>query len=180
MTAIKTTAEIKKELSLIKVAGQKLDDRIHAAACDVADHMAKHNDVTLVNALYLCLPRGARASAMAEWILGCMAVVANTGPTKKEVPFVYSKEKKTDPELARATPWYEMKKDPTPDMLFDFRKAMAAVLKKAQKSGVVMGATPEQMVALATMAGMSEADIVGIRTAKDKAEADAILAQTAE
>lgn len=169
---IKTAKQIEKELTLIKVAGQKLDERIQAAAVDVADHMAQHCDVTLVNKLYQCLGKGHRAAAMTEWILAFMAVVPNTGADKKDVPFLFSRDKTTDPEGARAKPWYDCKKDPAPDDVFDFQKAVKQLLAKAGKSSVVMGATKEAMEALAVAGGLSAADVPStLAYAKDKAEA---------
>lgn len=175
---IKTTAAITKELNLIKLAAGKLDERIKDCAIDVVAHMAVHSDVTLVNRLYTSLGKGHRASAMAEWILGCMAVVANTAPNKKDVPFIFSKEKTTNMEVALAKPWYDMKKDPTPDMMFDFQKAVKQLLAKAGNAGVVLGTTPEALTALAVAGGFTAADVPSTLVyAKDKAEGDKIVAE---
>ena len=160
MTAFRTDINaLNKEIAAIAVAGKKLDMRIQEAGVAVAHHFEKNKDTGLVNRLYLALPMGARKTAMASWIMAHMAVVPNMGPTKKEQPFLYSKDKHTDPAAAEGDMWYEHKPDQTPDMVFDLQKAIKGLLAKAGKASEWKGGDRSTLIAMAAAVGIPETDV---------------------
>jgi hypothetical protein len=165
------TASIRKEIDGIKVAGAKLDERIQVCAVAVVEHFAKHNDTGLVNRLYLALPKGARKTAMASWMMAYMAVTPNTdAKTKAEQPFRYSKDKTTNPEAAANDMWYDHKPDPSVDMVFDLQKAVKALLIKAGKAGKWEHGNRDTLVALAAAVSIPESDVPSKPFEAEKAE----------
>lgn len=136
MELIKTAALINKEITSIKAAGKKLDDRIQLAGLSVLNHVEEHGDVTVVNALFLALPQGARAKALAEWLLA-FGKLAKNGDKKaaKAAPFVYDKGRSTDLTGAVEQPWFKFaKKDDTVESAFDFQASLKALLDRAAKA----------------------------------------------
>lgn len=137
------TAQIERNIAFIAKAGAKLDKLIQNTAEAVMLHSHQHREVSLVNKLYLALSKGARHAAMTEWLMTFAPVVANTDDaTKGERPFVFNEDKcKADAELielagkASSMPWYEMKKSPQPDEVFDVLAALKAIVRKAGKAG---------------------------------------------
>lgn len=145
MTAIKTalivgTAEINKAIDSIVNRGKKLDDSIQLAGLSILAHTEQHGDITLMNRLLVAFPKGSRRNAFAEWALAHGKYQVNTGADKKEVPFLYCKEKVTKLEQAEAKAWTEFKPEQDLDQVFDFAKALAALLNKADKAKNLEGA----------------------------------------
>lgn len=155
------TAKITK----MATSAAKLDTMILEVSQDVARHYHMHKDVGMVNKLYLALGKGARHAAMAEWMLAFLAVKPNTGKNKAEMPFVTDKHpngewaRETNLEGALAHPWHDFKKSPTPDNLFDFKKAIKVLVNKYNNAETVTGVTPDQMAMLAEMGGLSKNDV---------------------
>ena len=169
MNKFSDIASLNKELASIKAAGAKLDSRIQDAAVSVLCHFAKNQDNGLVNRLYMALPAGARKTAMTSWLLAHCAVVANKDKaTKNEQPFVYAKNKTTNPEAGAADPWYKHKADKAPDEVFDLQKAVKALLAKAAKAPGVKGGDADTLKALAAAVRIPESDVPTL--AKPKAE----------
>ena len=165
------TVSIRKEIDGIKLAGAKLDERIQTCAVAVVNHFAQHKDTGLVNRLYLALPRGARKTAMASWMLAYMAVVPNTDQaTKAENPFKYSKDKVTKPEAAAEDMWYNHKPDATPDQVFDLQKAVKALMIKAGKSARWEHGDRDTLLALAAAVKLPESDVPSKPFEAEKAE----------
>lgn len=170
MNKFSDLASLNKELASIKAAGAKLDKRIQDAAVSVLYHFSVHKDNGLVNRLYRALPAGARKAAMTSWLLTHCAVVANTDKaTKNEQPFVYAKDKATNPEAGAADPWYNHKADKAPDEIFDLQKAVKALLAKAARAPGVKGGDAETLKALAAAVRIPESDVPTL--AKPKTEA---------
>lgn len=137
------TIQIERNIAFIAKAGAKLDKLIQSTAEAVMLHSHQHREVSLVCKLYNALPKGARHVAMAEWMMAFCPVVANTDDsTKGERPFVFNDDKcKAGDDLvslaaaAGGSPWFEMRKSPTPDEVFDVKAAIMALLRKAKKAG---------------------------------------------
>lgn len=156
----KDTATIDKEIKAIATMGAKLDARIQACGVDVLEHFGKHKDNGLVNRLYLALPKGARKTAMASWLLAYGALQANTDPkTKNEQPFVYDAKKSTDPLKAAQDPWYDHKPDKSPDEIFDLQKAIKMVIAKAGKATSMKGGDVNTLKALARAVNIPEKEL---------------------
>lgn len=160
---MKTSQEIDKSIAQIKTSGTKLDKLIQDTGVDVLTHFAEHKDTGLVNRLYLAMPAGSRKTALASWLMTHCAVIANAdAKTKKEQPFLYAKDKATNPTAGAQDPWYNHKPDAAPDQVFDLQKAVKALLVKAQKA-----TTKEHMDAdataklreLAVACGIPESDV---------------------
>lgn len=135
MKLFEGAAAINKEIGLIKTAGKKLDERIQVAGVSVIQHCGLHNDVTVVNNLFLAMPAGARKKALAEWLLKFGNVAANTDKaSSKTAPFVYAKDRQANVEGAIAEPWYDFAPEPAVATMFDFQAMLASLLKKAEKA----------------------------------------------
>jgi len=168
---MKSLDQVNKQIKFIAKAGAKLDAFIQETAEQVAAHFEVNKDNGLVNRLYLALPKGARKSAMTEWLLTFLAVEANMSPsTMKDQPFVYCREKETDVEGAKLIKWFDCKPDPKPSAVFDFQKFVKAALKKYGEAETT-NMTPEQAHALAALAGVADSD-VPTRPSKMKEEAN--------
>ncbi|APU00333.1 hypothetical protein HOR55_gp46 [Ralstonia phage RS-PII-1] len=130
--------QLDKAITSIAKRGAQLDKDIQTAALSALKLLADHGGVEWINKLYLAMPNGSRRSSLAQWFIAFGACVANTDDaTKRERPFVYAKDKTTDLEGAAAVQWYDMKKEPEPDEVFDIQKALASILAKAKKAGKV-------------------------------------------
>lgn len=160
---MKTLAEINKAIASITTSGAKLDKLIQTTAVAVLEHFAEHKDTGLVNRLYLAMPKGSRSTALASWLLAYCAVVPNTVPaTKKEQPFAYAKDKKTDPVAGAQDMWYDHKPEKAVDEVFDLQKAIRGVLAKAAKAKTLTHASDAEWGALKAAAiamGIPESDV---------------------
>lgn len=146
MEIMTNKADIVAGIASIQKRGQKLDADIQGLALATANHAHLHGDVTLLNDLFKALSRGARHSAMTAWLLMFAPVVANTDPaSKRDLPFVYEKTKKTaGDELAKlmaegdaeGSQWFDMKPSPMPDEEFDIVAALHVLRHKANKDGI--------------------------------------------
>jgi hypothetical protein len=130
ITLISGAAAISKAVASIKNRGAKLDADIQLAGVSILAHIEQHHNVTLLNDLLLALPKGARKNALAEWAMANGQVKLNEGPTRKDVPFLYAKERITSLDKAWEKPWYDYA--PTPDLIqtFDVQAAVAKILKQ--------------------------------------------------
>lgn len=135
---IENKAELDKAITAWGKAGQKWAQQGHILALSALTHHAKHGDTSLINRVYLAMPKGAKSSAMAEWILAYGALSANTDKeAARTSPFVHDKTKTADLAGAAQTPWTEFKPEPTVLELFDVQKAVHAILTKAAKAQAV-------------------------------------------
>lgn len=121
----------------IATRAKKLDSDVQIVALSAIDHLDKHGDTTFVNRLYLCMGKGARKSALAQWFMAHGKVSANVGDNKREQPFSYDKEKKTNMDAAKATPWYDFAPEPEVDEMFDITAALHRLVQRAAKSDKV-------------------------------------------
>lgn len=137
MKLIEDSGKITAAINAIAKSGNKLDLDIQLVGLSVLNHAELHGDVTLINKLYLALPRGTRKTAMTQWLVAFGKVVANTGDNKKEAPFSYDKTKATDLAGASQTPWFDFAPDKAPDALFDVQAAVASLLRRASKADKV-------------------------------------------
>lgn len=160
MNKFSDLASLNKELASIKAAGAKLDRRVQDAAVSVLYHFAVHKDNGLVNRLYMAMPTGSRKAALTSWLLAHCAVVANKDKaTKNEQPFVYAKDKATNPEAGAADPWYSHKPDKAPSEVFDLQKAVRALLAKAGKAESLKGGDADTLKSIAAAVGIPESDV---------------------
>lgn len=163
---MKTSQQISKQIASIKTAGVKLDAAIQATAVDVLEHYMEHRDTGLVNRLFLAMPKGSRGLALADWLLKFCAVKVNTSKeTKAEQPFVFDKDRVgvMTPEnfdKAKATMWYDLKKEKAVDEVFDVQKAFKAMLRHIERSTKVEH-MPDQatLKAMAKAVGIPESDV---------------------
>lgn len=134
-------SNISKEIGLIKNAGAKLDERIQTAGLSVISHAHQHGDISVVNQLFLALPKGARGKALAEWLLAFGNVQKNMDKASaKLAPFSYAKDRtaKGGEELAKVmtaaadTPWYKFAPEPKVVDMFDFGAALKSLMARAE------------------------------------------------
>lgn len=148
-------AGIEQAISVIKEAGDKLDDVIQQAAVSVVAHVEACGNITLLNRLYLSMPKGSRTNALAAFFLAVGKVkVAPAGKTKAEkeaakaMPFLFDKFGKTDMTKAHATPWFTFKKPAAvgvefgPDALAKALQAMILKIDKAIVAGELSANDP--------------------------------------
>lgn len=170
---MKTMQELDKAIKSIASTGAKLDQLIQTTGVGVLEHFAEHKDTGLVNRLYQALPNGARKTAFASWLLAYCAVSVNMdAATKKDKPFVYAKDKATDPVGAAQDMWYNHKPEKPLDEVFDVQKAVRALLAKAGKAGKLEHGNGDTLKALAKCVGIPESDVPTIPV-KAKAKAAA-------
>lgn len=131
---MRTAKEITASINSIKLAGQKLDDKIQSVALEVLEHIEEHKEASLACKLYQAMPKGARKNALVAWFLEFGAIKVNTGKTKDDIPLVFAKDTATDITGATANPWFNFKKEKAPSEEFDFDKALASLIKKAKKA----------------------------------------------
>lgn len=186
---MKDVKTINKSITSIKTRGAKLDALIQSTALDVLEHFQAHRDTGMVNRLYLALPKGARGTALAQWLLRFVAVKVNTNAaTKKEQPFVFDSSKvaamMAEDTLTRAAAvsWYDLKPTPPLDEVFDVRTAVRSMLRKIETSTKVEHFDHAALAALATAVGIPESDVPtkpGLK-AKNAVTAEADVLATAE
>jgi hypothetical protein len=161
--SVKTLSEINKAIAGIAKSGAKLDKTIQDTGVAVLQHFAEHKDTGLVNRLFLALPKGARKAALAAWLIKFCAVVPNTdAKTKGEQPFVYAKDKATDPVGGAQSPWYEYKPEKPVDQMFDLQVAVRSLMTKMVKAAKVEHSNDEALKALKSLAvatGIPESDV---------------------
>lgn len=109
----------------------------HKLALQALVHLNNTGDIGPCNRLYVAMPKGSKSSAMAAWLMSFAALQPNPDATDKAKPFVYTKDKKCDPEGGAKTPWFEFRPEPTPLEMFDVVPALEAVLAKAKKAATV-------------------------------------------
>lgn len=149
-------AEINAACDQIKQQGKALDEYIQFTAVSVLNHVELHGDVTVVNRLYLSMPKGSRRAALTEFLLANGKIAANSDKSSKaDMPFLYDKKRQTNLDAAQAKPWYEWKPERAPDEVFDLQAALAALLKRAAKAGAV--SDPDALAELETLAARVKA-----------------------
>lgn len=134
--AVKLITDVKAlDAAIVSIGkrGKKLDDDIQLAGLSCIAHTEKCGDIGPVNRLFLALPKGARKNAFAEWALMFGKYVLNEGATRKEMPFLFGKEKVTNMEGAQDKPWFECKPEQDVLTVVDIPGMVAALLKRIQK-----------------------------------------------
>lgn len=135
-------ADFEKAIAAVAASGKKLDKEIQRIGLSALNHNAEHKDPVYVNRLYKALASGHRKTALVQWFLTFGSLVANTDSvSKKELPFLSTKDKTTDLVAATASPWFDFAPDPAPDVVFDVKKAINGILAKIERNtqGVVEG-----------------------------------------
>jgi hypothetical protein len=129
------TAAIKSAILTVQTSGKRLDDLIQTVGLSVLNHVELHGDVTVVNSLYLSMPKGSRSKALAEWLMAHGKVVANTDrKAAKTAPFVFEKSKATKLDAAMQAPWFTFAPEPAVVDMFDFQAALKSLLARAEKA----------------------------------------------
>lgn len=156
----KDISALRKAIKEIGATGAKLDALIQETAVGIIEHHAEHKATVLVNELFLALPKGSRKTAMASWLLAYASVVVNTDAnTKTDRPFVHDSTKADKPEAAAEDMWYNHKPEKAIDETFDLQKAIASVLARAGKAGVLKHGDGDTLKALAKCVGIAESDV---------------------
>lgn len=133
ITLIVGTAELNKAIDSVINRGKKLDDSIQLLGLSLLSHTQEHGDITLMNRLLVSFPKGSRRNAFAEWALKFGKFALNTGADKKDVPFLYAKERTTDMPGAEGIMWTEFKPEQDLDKVFDFNAMLQQLIKKADQ-----------------------------------------------
>lgn len=137
-TALKTvfivgTADLNKAIDSVINRGKKLDDSIQLLGLSLMKHTDDHGDITLMNRMLVSFPKGSRRNAFAEWALKFGKYSLNTGADKKEVPFLFDRDRKTELKLAEEIMWTEFKPEQDLDKVFDFNAMLQQLIKKADQ-----------------------------------------------
>lgn len=136
-TATMNKADIEAAIVSINKRGAKLDQDIHLTALSCAAHHLAHRDYTLLNRLWLAMPKGSRRTALTEWYIQFAGVEVNMDKANSaEKPFIVDAAKKpVDLAGGAAKPWFECKKEKAPDEEFNFEGLLAQLLKRAEAAG---------------------------------------------
>ncbi|QPC44922.1 hypothetical protein HW532_20815 [Kaustia mangrovi] len=59
----------KRAFKSIRDRGASLQRSVHIAACSVLQHLEKHKDVRMVQALFVALPKSYRTNALRDWFM---------------------------------------------------------------------------------------------------------------
>lgn len=136
MKLMTTAAVINKAIDSIERRGKKLDQDIQQAGLSCLNHNQEHGDITLLNRLYLAMPKGSRRNALIEWALKYGKCKLNEDKsTAKDAPLLFNREGSTDLAGANEEPWFNCKPEKDPLEEFDFVAAYNALLRKATKAG---------------------------------------------
>lgn len=134
-----TRADIVKNIKSIASRGAKLDAFIQSTGLAVIQHIGEHGDYSLANEMLAAMPRGSRKLALVEWFITYAKVQVNMDKaTAKERPLVFRKDGVTNLAGATETPWFDCKKEQDPNVAFDVKAKLAALLKQVdskQKAG---------------------------------------------
>lgn len=135
MKLMTAQVDIEKAITSIATRGKNLDNDIQLCALSVLAHLNEHGDPSLLNRLYNALPKGSRKAAMSAWVMTYGKVKPNEQPlTKKESPFLYNKEGETDLDGATSKPWFEFKKDSTPEEVFNLDASLQSLVKRLENA----------------------------------------------
>lgn len=110
-------------------------------------HLEAHQDTDTLNKFLVGFPKGFKRQAMADWLFayGCVKLNPNKD-VQKTHPLVYAKDKVCKIDEAIADPWFNFQPEPEVITEFDFQKALASVIAKAQGKTLKLGdkvLTPE-------------------------------------
>lgn len=127
ITIAKGATAVTAAIAKATKSGKAYELALHTAAVSCLNHVAEHNDPSLLNRLYAELSGITRKQAFAEWCLH----FGNVSYNGKDKMFMYEKGKPAFIEDSVATPFWEFK--PEPEFKpFDLHAAIAALLKKAE------------------------------------------------
>ncbi|BAN92312.1 hypothetical protein X534_gp01 [Ralstonia phage RSB3] len=144
MALISGAAPLTKLIVSIGKRAAKLDQEIHLAAVSVIVHTAKHNDPDISTKLVDAMGKTMRKQALIQWMLAYGAFKLD-----EKGALVYDVKRKeavlADENIAaaEAEPFWDYTPEPK-YVQFDLAKALAALMKKAEKAL----SSPEQDAAL--------------------------------
>lgn len=141
-----TKAQILGQIKTIGTRGAGLDKLIQHTAEAVVAHMAEHKEASLACKLYLAMPKGSRALALAHWFHAYGSVTVNKGDDSKAIPFKFNMEGTIKLEDGKKKAWYDCKKErELKDEDFDLDAklyALQAYIRKSQEAGRVTEVDP--------------------------------------
>lgn len=136
LAPVNTAAVAKRNISTIKKSGAKLDQLIHETACIIMQRGAPaelggHGDVSLLLPLLDAMPKSGRPKALLAWFQTFSPITVSGDGNKAGI----RKDAKAPQWLiedAKAKPFWKL--NPEKDVqVFDFDKAMSALLSRANK-----------------------------------------------
>jgi hypothetical protein len=116
-------------------AHKKVDMQWQVLACSAIAAFAAHGNVFYINKVYSSMGKGARHTAMTQFMLAFGGVKANVGENKAVTPFVKDADKKVNMADAMSTMWFDMAPSPKPDEVLDYLALILKVAKKSPKEG---------------------------------------------
>lgn len=150
-----TKQQIEAAILSIAKRGAKLDHDIQDAGLAIISHVGEHGDITLANKLFVAMPKGSRRNSLALWLITFAKLDLNLGEGRKDAPFVYKKDGKTDVTGAAKLMWFDAKPEADVTVALDGFALVRALLKKidgaANRGQDVTGLTDEQVAALRGM-----------------------------
>jgi len=167
-TLIKNQADLNKAITSIANRSAKLDHDIHVAAVSCIVHTSTHNDPDVTKRLIQSLGKSARRQALVAWILNYGAFSQDEAGelvyVKARSEQVLSKE---NVDAAIAEPFWDFAGPEQAYRQFDLKKALAAVLAKAEKaitapqqdSSLIQ---PDALAELRRLAGLEAANAAAV------------------
>lgn len=118
--------QVKKLVKTMKVANL----RVQELAIVAVGYSIEHNDVRPANTLIESLPKGLRKDALVKWL----EINGNLAWSTEGKKFLHYKAGAVfDVTKLSALPWYEAKKDPEPESVYDVAEAFDKFMSKVQK-----------------------------------------------
>jgi len=151
MTPLQT---LLKKIDTLNDKAKAIQSEYQAVGVECLQHLSDHGDIGPVNRLYVGMPKGTRKTAMASWLMAHGALKVNTDKgTKETSPMAFDKNKKTDPEAAKADPWQDHAPERDIADTFDLQVALKSLLNRAQGKHLLIGgkAADEEGMALLRM-----------------------------
>lgn len=139
ITLITEVADLNKAIDNWASKGKKWAAEGHQLAMSALTLMSKHDDIGPMNRLLLSMPKGTKVKSMKEWMLAFAKVKQNDGQDAATKPLVFNKEGEYDIENASKNPWFNFSPETAADPVFDVRKALEAIVKRAEGKELVHG-----------------------------------------
>jgi len=156
MKLIDSNADLDKAIAAWGAKGKKWAAEGHLLAMSALSLMSKHDDIGPMNRLLLAMPKGTKVKSMKEWMLAFAKLKQNEGQEASTKPLVFDKDGAYDLIEAAKNPWFNFSPETAVDPVFDVKKAIDQIIKRAEGKQLVHGDLITKLQELATEAAETE------------------------
>lgn len=136
---IDNNADLDKAIAAWGSKGKKWAAEGHHLAMSALTLMSKHDDIGPMNRLLVAMPKGTKVKSMKEWMLAFAKLQQNDGQDASTKPLIFNKEGEYDLVTASKTPWFNFSPEVASDPVFDVKKALEAIIKRAEGKELIHG-----------------------------------------